>query len=73
MERKTLDKIINFLREQAVGGSPTMSVGNVGYTSKGGQTRAGFDPVMPEMGKKKKRYIWTRGIRKNWKKKDESK
>ena len=29
---------------------------------------AGFDPVI----KPKKRYIWTRGIRKNWKKKDES-
>ena len=74
MERKTLDKIINFLREQAVGGSPTMSVGNVGYTSKGGQTRAGFDPVMGKGERRKKpRYIWTRGIRKNWKKKDESK
>ena len=74
MERKTLDKIINFLREQAVGGSPTMSVGNVGYTSKGGQTRAGFDPVMGKVERRKKpRYIWTKGIRKNWKTKDESK
>ena len=70
MEKRTLDKIISFLREQAVGGAPTMSVGNTGYQSGGDQNRAGFDPVM---GKKKKRYIWTRGIRKNWKKKDETK
>ena len=28
---------------------------------------AGFDPKL------KKRYIWTRGIRKNWKPKDETK
>ena len=74
MERKTLDKIINFLREQAVGGSPTMSVGNVGYTSKGGQTRAGFDPVLGTMERRKKpKYMkLPAGMRKRWKKKDES-
>ena len=44
MENNRLDKIIKFIREQATG-APTMSVGDVGYTSKGGQTRAGFDPV----------------------------
>ena len=31
---------------------------------------AGFEPVIKP---KKKRYIWTRGIRKNWKPKNESK
>ncbi len=35
MEKDKLDKIINFIREQATG-APTMSVGDVGYTSKGG-------------------------------------
>ena len=73
MKKTKLDRIINFIREE---GAPTMntgsSAGKPGFSSKAdaeGPT-AGFDPVM---GKKKKRYIWTRGIRKNWKTKDETK
>ena len=74
MEKNRLDKIINFIREQSVGGAPTMSVGNVGYTSKGGQTRAGFDPVLGTMERRKKpKYMkLPAGMRKRWKKKDES-
>ena len=74
MKRDRLDKIINFIREQAVGGAPTMSVGNVGYTSKGGQTRAGFDPALGTMERRKKpKYMkLPAGMRKRWKKKDES-
>tara|TARA_B100001996_G_scaffold177714_1_gene135653 strand:+ start:871 stop:1095 length:225 start_codon:yes stop_codon:yes gene_type:complete len=74
MEKRTLDKIISFLREQSVGGAPTMSVGNVGYTSKGGQTRAGFDPVLGTMERRKQpKYMkLPAGMRKRWKKKDES-
>ena len=73
MKRDKLDKIINFIREQATG-APTMSVGNVGYTSKGGQTRAGFDPVLGTMERRKKpKYMkLPAGMRKRWKKKDES-
>ena len=71
MEKNRLDKIINFIREQSVGGAPTMSVGDVGYTSKGGQTRAGFDPVMGTT-KRKKYMKLPAGMRKRWSKKHES-
>jgi len=71
MKKTKLDRIINFIREE---GAPTMntgsSAGKPGFSSKAdaeGPT-AGFDPKL-----KKKRYIWTRGIRKNWKPKDETK
>ena len=61
MRKKTLDKIINLIREEA----PTNSTGSaVGGTGAASSTVV----VKP----KKKRYIWTRGIRKNWKPKDES-
>ena len=66
MENNRLDKIINFIREQSVGGAPTMSVGDVGYTSKGGQTRAGFDPVQGKMMKRKKYIKLPPGSRKRW-------
>tara|TARA_B100000287_G_C20302889_1_gene650623 strand:- start:88 stop:285 length:198 start_codon:yes stop_codon:yes gene_type:complete len=61
MERKILNKIISFLKEQ-----PTMNVGDVGYTSKGDQTRAGFDPVQGKMMKRRKQSIgkWSRSLRK---------
>ena len=61
MKKKVLDKIIDFIREEG----PVMSMGNGGIA---GSTEAGDDPPV----KKRKRYIWTRGIRKNWKPKNES-
>ncbi len=61
MKKKALEKIINFIREEG----PVMSMGNGGIA---GSTEAGDDPPV----KKRKRYIWTRGIRKNWKPKNES-
>ncbi len=70
MEKRKLERIINFIREEMMTTGST--AGKPGFSSKAddeGPT-AGFDPVM---GKKKKRYIWTRGIRKNWKTKDETK
>ena len=49
--------------------------GKPGFSNKSnpkGPT-AGFDPVIGNVEKRKKpRYIWTRGIRKNWKPKSES-
>ena len=69
MKQKVLTKIIDFIREEMM--STGSTAGKPGFSSKAdpeGPT-AGFDPVM---GKKKKRYIWTRGIRKNWKQKGES-
>ena len=66
MEKNKLEWIINFIREQAVAGSPTMSVGNTGYQSGGNQTRAGFDPVQGKIMKRKKSIgVWSRSLRKN--------
>ena len=66
MKSKVLEKVINLIREEM------MAAGTGGFSSSADSQVpvAGFDPVMKP---KKKRYIWTRGIRKNWKKKDESK
>ena len=74
MERKKLERIINFIREEMMTTGST--AGKPGFSSKAdaeGPT-AGFDPVMGKVERRKKpRYIWTKGIRKNWKKKDETK
>ena len=64
MRPKVLTKIINFIREEMM--STGSTAGKPGFSGKAdaeGPT-AGFDPVM---GKKKK-YIYMRGVRKNWKK-----
>ena len=63
MKPKVLTKIINFIREEM------MAAGTGGFSSSADPKGpvAGFDPKL------KKRYIWTRGIRKNWKPKNESK
>ena len=64
MKPKVLTKIINFIREEM------MAAGTGGFSGSSdpkGPT-AGFDPVM---GKKKK-YIYMRGVRKNWKKNGKS-
>ena len=74
MERKKLERIINFIREEMMTTGST--AGKPGFSSKAdaeGPT-AGFDPVMGKVERRKKpRYIWTKGIRKNWKPKDETK
>ena len=64
MKKKVLTKIIDFIREEMM--STGSTAGKPGFSGKAdaeGPT-AGFDPVM---GKKKK-YIYMRGVRKNWKK-----
>ena len=64
MKQKVLTKIIDFIREEMM--STGSTAGKPGFSGKAdaeGPT-AGFDPVM---GKKKK-YIYMRGVRKNWKK-----
>ena len=61
MTKRTLDKIINLIREEA----PTNSTGSA-------VVGTGDDSSTVVVKPKKKRYIWTRGIRKNWKKKGES-
>ena len=73
MEKRKLERIINFIREEMMTTGST--AGKPGFSSKAdaeGPT-AGFDPVMGKVERRKKpRYIWTKGIRKNWKQKSES-
>tara|TARA_B100001063_G_C16407697_1_gene377981 strand:+ start:302 stop:490 length:189 start_codon:yes stop_codon:yes gene_type:complete len=58
MKSNPLDKIIKIIREDA----PT---NNVGSGNIAGTKEAGDDP--PVRLKKKKRYIYMKGIRKMWK------
>ena len=73
MEKKKLERIIDFIREEMMTTGST--AGKPGFSSKAddeGPT-AGFDPVMGKVERRKKpRYIWTKGIRKRWMKKGES-
>ena len=64
MKKKVLTKIIDFIREEMMTtGSTASKPGFSGKADAEGPT-AGFDPLL---GKKKK-YIYLRGVRKNWKK-----
>jgi len=58
MKSNPLDKIIQIIREDA----PT---NNVGGGKIAGTVEAGDDP--PVRLKKKKRYIYMKGVRKSWK------
>jgi|TARA_R100001443_G_scaffold453_2_gene1671 hypothetical protein len=62
MKKTPLEKVIELIREQAIGGAPT---NNVGSGNIAGTSQAGDDPPI----RKKKRYIYTRGARKQWMKK----
>ena len=69
MKKKILERIISLIREEMM--TTGSNVNAAGFSSKApakGPT-AGYDPVIG----KKKRYIYQRGVRKNWMKKDESK
>ena len=68
MDPKKINRIIDFIREEMMttGSAP----GKPGFSGKAddkGPT-AGFDPLMTK--KVKKRYIYQKGLRKNWKSKD---
>ena len=61
MDQNRLDKIIKLIREN-------MTVGAAGFTGAAdpkGPT-AGFDPVMDKKPKPRKRFIYQKGLRKNW-------
>ena len=65
MEKKKLNRIVNLIREQMTTNSVA---GKPGFSSEAdaeGPT-AGYNKPL------KKRYIYQRGVRKNWKKKDET-
>ena len=69
MKKKNLERILNFIKEEMM--TTGSNVNTAGFSSKApakGPT-AGYDPVIG----KKKRYIYQRGVRKNWMKKDETK
>ena len=69
MKKKNLERILSFIREEMMTTNSNVNV--AGFSSKApakGPT-AGYDPVIG----KKKRYIYQRGVRKNWMKKDETK
>ena len=61
MEKKKLDWIISILREHNLREDmPTMSMGNGKIA---GSVESGDDPPV----KKRKKYIYLKGVRKNWK------
>ena len=77
MEKKKLNRIIEILREEMMTANPVGGQGGFGYNptpASTEKTRAGFDPVMGKMmRRKKKKYIkLPAGSRKRWMKKDES-
>ena len=65
MKARPLKKVISLIREQMVANAAGTG-GGVGGSSDAKRPTAGLDPVM----KPRKRYIFQRGLRKNWKKKD---
>jgi len=62
MKNNPLDKIIQMIREE-IGAAPT---NNIGGGKIAGSVEAGDDPPV----RKKKKYIYQKGIRKLWKPKD---
>ncbi len=62
MNKKVLTKIISFIREEMM--TTASTAGKPGFSSKADEEgpTAGFDPKL------KKKYIYLRGVRKNWKK-----
>ena len=66
MEKKKLDRIINFIREEMMTTGST--AGKPGFSSKAdaeGPT-AGYDPVMGKVRKRKKYIKLPPGSRKRW-------
>jgi len=59
MEKKKIDRIIDIIRENMV-------VGAGGFTSSGDQTRAGFDPVLSNVVRRKSYLKSGTGSRKKW-------
>lgn len=60
MKKAPLDKIINIIREKLNEESPTMALG---HGKIAGTVEAGDDPPV----RKKKKYIYMKGVRKLWK------
>ncbi len=70
MDSKKFGRIVQIIRENmVVANAPGGSGGFSGSAPAKGPV-AGFDPVMK--GKVQKRYIYQKGLRKNWKKKEDN-
>ena len=68
MDKKKINRIIDFIREEMMTtGSTPGKPGFSGKADEKGPT-AGFDPVLSKGVRK--RYIYQKGVRKNWKPKD---
>ena len=65
MKARPLNKVISLIKEQ-MGANAAGTGGGFGGSADAKGPTAGFDPVI----KPRKRYIYQRGLRKNWKKKD---
>ena len=63
--KKPLKKVISLIKEMMGANAAGTGGGFSGSSDANGPT-AGLDPVI----KPRKRYIYQRGLRKNWKKKD---
>lgn len=59
MEKNKIDRIIDIVRENMV-------VGAGGFTSSGDQTKAGFDPVLSNVERRKSYLKGGTGSRKKW-------
>ena len=76
MERIKLNRIISIIREEMMTANPPGGQGGFGADSPAKGPRAGFDPVMGKMMKRKSPQIIGKGkfpgLRKRWSKKNES-
>ena len=66
MKKTILDRVIQYIREES--GMMTSGSNPQGFSSAADAKGpvAGFDPVMGKMEKRKRpRYIWLKGVRKN--------
>ena len=74
MERIKLNRIISIIREEMMTANPPGGQGGFGSDSPAKGPRAGFDPVMGKMMKRKRPEIIGKGkfpgLRKRWSKKD---
>ena len=65
MEKRKLNKILSYFREEMMTSGSNPQGFSSAADSKG--PSAGFDPVMGKPQKRKK-YVYLKGARKNWKK-----
>ena len=76
MERIKLNRIISIIREEMMTANPPGGQGGFGADSPAKGPRAGFDPVMGKMMKRKRPQIIGKGkfpgLSKRWSKKNES-